>query len=403
MTFMRTGRTIYQILVVLMVVGLSACQGTAHRGYDPRAMTSLNVAQLWEPADPEHYEPPYTIDLKKMVTLDGVLRQLQPQRVVYVGETHDRFDHHLNQLAVIKQMYEANPHLAIGMEMFQQPFQRVLDDYIAGSIDEKTFLRDTEYYDRWRIDYRNYRPILEFARVNHVPVIALDITEELRQKIGMSGIEGLDPQERTQVPAEIDRSNKDYRELLQAIFQLHPSVHGQVFERFVEVQLVRDEAMAQRTADYLQQHADTRLVVLAGGGHLVYGYGIPQRVQRRVPVAAAIILNDVTHEPRPELADFILLPRPAGLPPAGRLGVVLDTSVPGVVRISGMAEDSPAGLAGIKEDDTITAVDDHATGDMTDIKFSLLEKKPGDVVTVKVSRHTWLGGVKELALPVTLY
>ena len=42
--------------------------------------------------------------------------------------------------------------------------------------------------------------------------------------------------------------------------------------------------MAERAARYLQEHPEKTLVVLAGGGHLEYGQGIPKRLLRRVPV-----------------------------------------------------------------------------------------------------------------------
>ena len=61
------------------------------------------------------------------------------------------------------------------MEMFQQPFQRYLDEYVAGSIDEQTMLRATEYYRRWRMDFRHYAPILRYAREHGLPVIALNV------------------------------------------------------------------------------------------------------------------------------------------------------------------------------------------------------------------------------------
>jgi uncharacterized iron-regulated protein len=32
------------------------------------------------------------------------------------------------------------------MEMFQRPFQKTLDDYIKGAIDEREFLKNTEYF-----------------------------------------------------------------------------------------------------------------------------------------------------------------------------------------------------------------------------------------------------------------
>ena len=59
------------------------------------------------------------------------------------------------------------------MEMFQRPFQKVLDDYIGGKIDEAEFLKGTEYFKRWGFDYQLYRPILLFARSEKIPVVAL--------------------------------------------------------------------------------------------------------------------------------------------------------------------------------------------------------------------------------------
>ena len=48
---------------------------------------------------------------------------LAQNRVVFVGEMHDRYDHHLNQLAVLQALHQKNPNIAIGVEWFQQPFQ----------------------------------------------------------------------------------------------------------------------------------------------------------------------------------------------------------------------------------------------------------------------------------------
>ena len=47
----------------------------------------------------------------------------------------------INQLMVIKRLHEAGHKIAVGMEMFQVPYQKVLDDYITGQIDETTFMK----------------------------------------------------------------------------------------------------------------------------------------------------------------------------------------------------------------------------------------------------------------------
>ena len=92
------------------------------------------------------------------------------------------------------------------------------------------------------------------------------------------------------------------------VFDSHPRQNGQDFEHFLEVQLLWDEGMAQRAADYLQAHPERHMVVLAGSGHLAYGSGIPQRLLRRLAVSSAIVLNGWQGSIEPGLADFLLFP-----------------------------------------------------------------------------------------------
>jgi uncharacterized iron-regulated protein len=87
------------------------------------------------------------------------LSQLQHKRVVFIAETHDRYDHHLNQLPIVRGLRERGVDLAVGMESFQEPFQPHLDRYIAGEIGEKALLKRTQYYERWRYDFRLLIPV----------------------------------------------------------------------------------------------------------------------------------------------------------------------------------------------------------------------------------------------------
>jgi len=54
---------------------------------------------------------------------------------------------------IIKKMHNAGYKLAVGMEMFQKPFQPVVNDYLDGRIDERTFLKKTEYFSAWGYQY----------------------------------------------------------------------------------------------------------------------------------------------------------------------------------------------------------------------------------------------------------
>jgi hypothetical protein len=287
------------------------------------------------------------------------------------------------------------------MEFFQQPFQFALDDYIAGRTDEKDFLKKSEYYRRWRIDYRNYRPILQYARENRIPVLALDIAEEVRRKIARGETDTLTEAEKAQIPAEIDRGNSAYREILAQIFAMHPDSSD--LDRFVEVQLTRDEAMAQTAAAWMQVNPNGTLVVLAGGGHLMYGHGIPSRVKRRTGVGGVIVMNDSMKQYDENVADFLLLPNPLHLPQEARIGVILDSSKPGQLWVTGFSEASPAEQAGVETGDRLLSVDGQDVESMADLKIVLLDKNPGDKLPVRVQRKGWFGSDKELGFEVTLY
>ena len=134
---------------------------------------------------------PIVVKTQESATLPQLMSKLGSARLLYVGETHSAYADHLLQLEVLKGMASNPDGLALGVEWFQARFQPVLDRYLAGEIDEAEMLRQTEYYQRWRYDYRLYRPIIRYAREKGIPIIALNASRELTGEIGRVGINGL--------------------------------------------------------------------------------------------------------------------------------------------------------------------------------------------------------------------
>ena len=116
------------------------------------------------------WHPPTVVSGSDELDFEALVEKLAEERVVMIGEVHDRYDHHLNQLELLCRLHERHPDLAIGLEYFQQPFQGPLDAYLDLRIDTPEMLAQTEYYDRWQFDYRLYGPILEFARRRGIPL-----------------------------------------------------------------------------------------------------------------------------------------------------------------------------------------------------------------------------------------
>jgi len=393
-----SGRAAFSLAAATLSLLLFAgCTATVHHGH--AAMPGVQQQAAAAPdTDPVQATP--VLDLGAIQDLEGITPRLAGKRVVFIGETHNRFDHHLTQLEIIRRLHALHPRLAIGMEAFQQPFQPVLDDYIAGRLSEQELLRGTEYYTRWRFDFRLYAPILRYAREQQLPVIALNLPAELTRKVGREGLDALTPAEQAQLPAGIDRSDTAYVQRLREIYDQHPGT-GRSFANFLDVQLLWDEGMAERAADYLVKHPEERMVILAGSGHLAWGSGIPRRLERRLPASSAIVLNGWEGELQPGLADFILLTEPRALPPAGRFGLLLETENP-VPVVDACMPDSPCKRAGLKRGDRFLSIDGKRIEDMTDLRLAMWDKLPGDTVTLLVSRKHWFSPPQELSYTLVL-
>lgn len=331
------------------------------------------------------YELPSIRRGGERIDFESMIADMHDARAVLIGEQHDRLDHHLNQLEIIKRLHERNPDLAVGMEQFQQPFQEWLDRYVEGGIDTDDMLVGTEYFKRWKLDYRHYEPILTYAREHGIPVVALNVSAEVSRKVASQGLGALSEKEAARIP-QLDRSNEAYRDRLRKVFDKHPtSNHGGSFENFYTTQLLWDESMAARAAEYLESHPGRTMAIIAGGGHVEYGSGIPDRLARRIDGDVVTVVHGTAEGTQTERADYILVSQPVALPGRGLLGVVID---PGAdeARVSELMKDGAAGAAGVQTGDVIEAIDGAPVADFAGLKARLWDKRPGDRVTVTVRR-----------------
>lgn len=323
-----------------------------------------------------------TIELKQTSPLASVMQQIDNARVVLVGEAHTRWDHHQVQLEILKQLYQSNPDLAIGVEWFQRPYQKHLDAYIAGEISEQEMLRLTGYYERWGYDYRLYRPVLEYAREHKIPVIALNASHELTEAISTSGFDELPAELKQQLPGNYDWSDKEYEKFLRGIFDMHQDDSAK-FEDFLRVQLTWDETMAESAVQHLDSNPETRMIIFAGSGHIMYGSGIPNRIKRRSDVKQVSILVSEDHMPASEkIADFLVLSSEQTLEPTGRIGALLETRGKLLV-IKGLLDNGAAKDAGMTEGAVITGVDNITIESFADFRLAVMDKKPGDSIVIR--------------------
>ncbi|GAB4534393.1 MAG: hypothetical protein Tsb0020_49980 [Haliangiales bacterium] len=242
--------------------------------------------------------------------------ELAAADAVCIGEVHRNPHHHWAQLAILERLSEARPEVprALGMEMFQRPFQAVLDDYAAGRIDEAAMLSRTGWETRWGYDYGLYRPMVELAIGRKIALLALNIGEELRKRVSQNGLDGVAERDRERLP-EVVLDDADHRAWWDGMMAAmgghghggpHGSPHGSGdgeddaeakarAERTYSIQVLWDETMAETAAGWLSAGDERQIVILAGSGHC-HDSAIVRRLKRRGVenvVSVLPILNDL--------------------------------------------------------------------------------------------------------------
>lgn len=254
-------------------------------------------------------------------------QRLGSAKVVCVGEEHPNPHHHWAQLEVVRRLVAGKqPTVALAMEMFQRPFQGVLDDYAAARIDEPALLSRTGWSERWGYDFAMYRPILRHVIEAGGRLIALNPAKELVKRISRQGLESLTAEERAALP-ELNLADAAHRAWFDGVMSgmggaahssgpaepssesgsaaepsagaaapspdatkpnnphptnPHASPHGTgpSAERIYTVQVLWDESMADGAARWIRTGPANRAIVLAGNGHC-HDSAIINRLRRR--------------------------------------------------------------------------------------------------------------------------
>src|SRR5437879_4467229 len=144
----------------------------AHRAYLARAALAVGCGGRYggTPVDKADAKPgieaaalPYQVlDARTGHQVDDAAfwTKLATMRAVCVGEEHPNPHHHWVQLEVVRHLVKAWPQLALGMEMFQRPFQGVLDDFAAKRITDDALRSRTGWEERWGYDFNFYAPTM---------------------------------------------------------------------------------------------------------------------------------------------------------------------------------------------------------------------------------------------------
>ncbi len=211
-----------------------------------------------------HYKT-YSTSAQKAVALDAIVNSMDKADVLFFGEQHsDSTDHYL-ELALFKKLAEKYPgKVALSMEMFETDCQNVLDEYLGGFIREKNFITEAR---AWK-NYKDYRPLIEYAKANHIPVIAANAPARyvnMTSRLGLNSLQQLNQTSKSYLaPLPIDTATGVYYEKFVNVMGGHGAMGGmQIFQ----AQNLWDATMAWSIARFAKAHRDYKILQINGGFH----------------------------------------------------------------------------------------------------------------------------------------
>jgi uncharacterized iron-regulated protein len=304
--------------------------------------------------------------------------------------------------------------MVIGFEMFPRRVQPVLDRWVAGELTARQFLEQSEWDKGWALPAELYLPLFEFARMNRIPMLALNVDRKFSKAIAEKGWDALAVAEREGVSRAAPPADA-YRDLLHEVYRQHLAMPGRddaraeknahrdehVIDRgfgyFVESQTTWDRAMAEVLARRSVSGPTGRkplLVGIMGSGHLRFGYGVPHQLRdlgvRNIGILMPVAVDADCTTLRSGLADAIFaLPKQvaAAIEPP-RLGVRLDGSEgrAGKVSVAEVTADSLAEKSGLKSGDRLLEVAGQPVENVPQIIAAVRRQPGGTWLPVQVLR-----------------
>ena len=332
-----------------------------------------------------------------------LLAELVGREVLLLGEEHDDADHHQWQLQVLAGLHALRPEMVIGFEMFPRRVQPVLDRWVAGELSVKEFLVQSEWEKVWNTPAELYLPLFEFARLNRIPMLALNVDQELTRKIANNGWDAVPLAEREGV-GQAAAPTDAYRKFLFEIYRQHAAMRGKssnkaalndaAFARFVDSQLAWDRAMAEvlaRQATLTVGDGKPLLIGIIGSGHLRFGHGVPHQLRdlgiRSIGTLLPMAAETPCDELRPGLADALFAVPKKTRAPADppRLGVALEVKDKRVL-IASVSKDSLAEKSGLQDGDQILAVAGQPLASLGALLQAVQQQPPGTWLPLQIGR-----------------
>jgi uncharacterized iron-regulated protein len=219
----------------------------------------------------------YDTKKKKEISIDDIIKDFANADVLFFGEEHDDSIGHMLEAQVFEKAHKAyGKKIALSLEMFEADVQIILDEYLSGLILEKNLIKEGR---AWK-NYTDYKPLVEYAKANSIPVIAANTPARYTNAVTRNGLEFLPKFSRATyiwLPPSVDTATGKYYEKFLEIMGGHGVMPGM---HIYQSQNLWDATMAYSMYKFFQKNTDKKVLHLNGRFHTDEKLGIPAQLKK---------------------------------------------------------------------------------------------------------------------------
>jgi uncharacterized iron-regulated protein len=225
-----------------------------------------------------HYKI-YDTRTRQTITIDKIVTDMADADVLFFGEEHNDSAAHYLENKIFRALHaQYADKVVLSMEMFETDGQLGLNEYLTGFINEDRFSRDVRLWS----NYKDYRPMIEYAKQNKIPVIAANPPRRyvnLVTRRGMRSLDSLSKDAKKYLPPlPYDTLSGRYREKFMDIMKGSP---GSSSQNIYYSQSLWDAGMAYSIYSFLKKNKRKKIFHCVGGFHTEEKLGTAAQLQMR--------------------------------------------------------------------------------------------------------------------------
>ncbi|MBL7766083.1 MAG: ChaN family lipoprotein [Chitinophagaceae bacterium] len=245
----------------------------------------------------------YSVGQQKEVSLSDIVKDMESFDVVFFGEEHNDSVTHYLENKLFEMLYaEYGKQMALSMEMFDRDVQGVMNEYLVDAIREKNFLKDARVWS----NYKDYRPMVEFAKKNQLDVICANAPSRYTNLAGRKGQEALrylpDGAHRHFAPLPYETASGGYYDKLMGLTSHTPEATTTDAKKpapamsmagfdLIVAQSLWDATMAYSIAEHLKAYRGKKIMQVNGRFHSDEGFAVVTQLYNYRPKTRSLVIS----------------------------------------------------------------------------------------------------------------